>query len=366
MNPLRLITITAVVALAHPPAAWTQQIPKWLSKLSVHGYVSQAYAVSDEHQIFGIPTGGTTDYRDLALQLRYDQDPRNVFVVQFRQERFGDSPLSDLRDDVELDWAFYQRKVSDSFSFKAGRIPLPMGIFNEARGAGTTFPFFRPSNEFYEGEYTSKTLEGILGSFSFDAPRGWSVDAEGYFGQWRLYQRAYRSEADAKNGFGGQVWLNTPLSGLRFGAGAYRCTVDQLLPGGLGTYTSDYLMVHGSVEADLDRWLLAAEYLTGNLDTGGTYDAFYLQGGVYLSRKLSAHARAAFAELALPHDGLPPYNAPVSDDLALALNYAIHPALLLKLEGHINEGLLNEEMPHNIYAAPVRTRYLIASIAATF
>lgn len=365
MKSLRLITIAAVATIALPCAARAQQLPKWLSKLSIHGYVSQAYAVSDQHQIFGIPTGGTTDYRDLALQLRYDQDLKNVFVVQFRQERFGDSPLNDIHDDVELDWAFYQRKVSDSFSFKAGRIPLPLGIFNEARGAGTSFPFFRPSNEFYEGEYTSKTLEGILGSFSFDAPRGWSVDAEAYFGQWRLYQRASRSEADARNAFGGQLWLNTPLSGLRFGTGAYRCTVNQLIapPGGAA---ADYLMLHASVEADLDRWLFAAEYLNGDLDAGGTYGAYYVQGGVYLTRKLSVHARAAVAELSLPHDGLPAYNAPVSDDLGLALNYAIHPALLLKVEGHTNEGLLNEEMPHNIYAAPVRTRYLIASIAATF
>jgi hypothetical protein len=365
MRNLRLITIAAVAAFALSSTAEAQQLPRWLSKFSVHGYLSQAYAVSDEHQIFGIPTGGTTDYRDLALQLRYDQDPRNVFVVQFRQERFGESPLSDIRDDVELDWAFYQRKVSDSFSFKAGRIPLPLGIFNEARGAGTTFPFFRPSNEFYEGEYTSKTLEGVLGSFSMNAPRGWSVDADAYFGQWTLYQRASTSEADARNAFGGQLWLNTPVSGVRLGAGAYRCTVDQLasLPPGA---SADYLMVHASVEADLDRWLFAVEYLNGDLDSGSSYDAYYVQGGVYLTRKLSVHARAAVAELMLPHDGLPLYNAPVSDDLGLAFNYAVHPALLLKVEGHTNEGLLNEEMPHNIYAAPVRTRYLIASIAATF
>ena len=62
-----------------------QEAPDWRARLSVHGYVNQAYAVSDEHPIFGIPTEGTTEYRDVALQLRYDHDRRNNAVVQFRQ-----------------------------------------------------------------------------------------------------------------------------------------------------------------------------------------------------------------------------------------------------------------------------------------
>lgn len=352
----------AAVLLAMPVQA--QQLPKWLSKLSIHGYVTQAYAVSEEHQIFGIPTNGTTDLRDLALQFRYDQDAKNIFLIQLRQERFGESPLSDLTDDVELDWAFYQRKVSDSFSFKAGRIPLPLGIFNEARGAGTSFPFYRPSPEFYEGQYTSKTLEGVLTSFSFDAPRGWSVDADTYYGQWAVYQRAANREADAKNAFGAQLWLNTPISGLRIGSGAYRCTVE--LPGSVpDNAASDYLMLHGSIEADFDRWIFATEYLDGDLDRGWSYRAYYGQAGVYLSRKVSVHGRVAVARITSPHEGNP-FTATMSEDLGLSLNYAIHPALLLKLEGHTNEGLLREDMPHNIYAAPGKTRYLIASIAATF
>lgn len=347
-----------LLLIASPVAA--QQLPRWLSRVSVHGYVSQAYGVSDEHQIFGIPTDGTSDLRDLALQFRYDQDPKNVFVVQFRQERLGESPMSQLIDDIELDWAFYERKVNDNFSFKAGRIPLPLGIFNEARGVGTIFPFYRPALEFYEGQYTSKTVEGVLGSVSKDLLGGWSLDGDAYYGQWVVYQRSTVTEVDAKDAWGGQLWLNTPLPGLRFGGGAYRCTVEQE-----GDWDADYIMAHASIEADLDRWLLAAEFLQGDLSVGRSYDAWYGQIGTYLTPRISVHARVSRANIRVPSNGRP-LDRSVSDDLGVAINYAFHPSLVLKVEGHTNEGLLNEEVPQSYYDAPGKTRYLIASIAATF
>ena len=335
-----------------------QQAPEWLSKLSIHGYISQAYAVSESHQIFGIPTDGTTDYRDLALQFRYDQDRKNSFVVQLRQERLGDSPRS--RDDVELDWAFYQRNFSDRFSLKAGRIPLPLGVFNEAGGAAATSPFFRPTAEFYERQYTSKTLEGVLASGSLGAPAGWSFDVDGYFGQWTLDQWGSGEQNDARNAYGAQVWANTPILGVRIGGGAYRCDVEP--PAG---QTVDYLMVHGSVDADLDRWRLTAEYLTGNLDYYGRYKAWYGQVGYQVSRRVSVHARGSIARMDIPVNGHS-IHPDLSEDLGLAVNYALHPALLFKVEGHTNEGLLREDMPRNLYAPPSRTRYLIASVVASF
>ena len=352
------LTAGAIVLLLSEPAG-AQQVPDWLSKLSVHGYVNQAYAVSEDHQIFGIPTNGTTDYRDLALQFRYDQDRRNAFVVQLRQERLGESPQP--RDDVELDWAFFQRNVSDRFSFKIGRIPLPLGIFNEAGGAAATSPFFRPPTEFYERQYTSKTLEGVLGTMSFgDRTAGWSFDVDGYFGQWALDQWGDGESADAENAWGGQIWANSPWTGVRIGGGAYRCTVE---PAGGGS--ADYLMLHGSIEADFDRVVLATEYLTGNLDTYGRYRAWYGQIGYHVTSRLSVHARGAVARMNVPVNGHD-LNASISDDLGLAINYAFHPALLLKVEGHTNEGLLREDLPRNLYGPTSETRYFIASVVATF
>lgn len=353
MRPFALIAVTFLLA----GVARGEQVPGWLSKLSVHGYLSQAYAVSDDHQIFGIPTRGTADYRDIALQFRYDANRKNSAVVQLRHARFGDSARP--RDAVELDWAFYQHNVSDRFSVKAGRIPLPLGIFNEAGGAAGGSPFFRPPTEFYERRYSSKTLEGALASVSLGDPAGWSFDVDGYAGRWKV-DYGQTGRADARNAWGAQVWANTPWTGVRIGAGAYRCEVEP--PAGV---RADYVMLHASAEADLDRWRFATEYLRGNLDTRGRYRAWYAQAGYQFTPRLGVHARGAVARIEVPLNGHS-VDADLSEDLGLAINVAVHPNLLFKLEGHTNDGLLTEDRPFDFYASPARTRYLIASITATF
>ena len=358
---LRFIVRTvAFLWLVASSAAYAQTVPGWLSKVSIHGYVSQAYAVSEDHPIFGIPTDGTTDYRDLALQFRYDPNRKNAFVVQFRHERLGERKTD---DDVQLDWAFYQRNFSDRLSLKAGRIPLPLGIFNEAQGAATTSPFFRPPHEFYDRHYTSKTVEGVLTSASLGRAGGWSFDIDAYFGQWVLDQWEREERADARNAWGGQVWVNTPLQGVRIGGGAYRCQVEPDADDAPANY--DYAALYGSIDADLDRWRLATEIFAGNLGHYGRYRTWYGQVGFDVTEKLSVHARSTIARVEVPINGHD-LHARISDDVGLSVNYAITPAVLFKVEGHTNEGLLREDVPRNLYAKPSHTRYWIASVVASF
>lgn len=356
--PFARYLVALVVCALVPVEVAAQQLPGWLTRVSVHGYVSQAYADSQDHQIYGIPTGGTADYRDVALQFRYDPNRRNAVVVQLRQQRFGESRKDS--DEVELDWAFYQRSFSDRLSLKAGRIPLPLGIFNEAGGAAMTSPFFRPPNELYDRQYTSKTLDGALASASLRGPGRWSFDVDGYFGEWVLDQWNRSEQLEARNAWGAQVWANTPIDGVRVGAGAYRCDVDA--PSGV---VVDYLMVHGSVDVDLDRWRFATEYLSGNLDYYGTYRAAYAQIGYQVTPRFSVHARRSRSRLELPLSGHS-FNAPLSEGVGVSLNYAVHPAILFKLEGHSNDGLMREDVQRSWYAPTSETRYWIASVVASF
>lgn len=357
---MRRCALIAVICLLAGTARG-EAIPGWLSKLSVHGYLSQAYAVSDDHQIFGIPTRGTTDYRDVALQLRYDANRKNSAVVQLRHVRFGDSPRK--RDDVELDWAFYQHDFSDRLAVKAGRIPLPLGIFNETGGAAGGSPFFRPPSEFYERRYSSKTIEGALASVSLGDAAGWSFDVDGYAGRWKV-DSGLTQRADARNAWGAQVWANTPWRGVRLGAGAYRCDVEK--PSGVSV---DYLMLHASAEADLDRWRLASEFIRGNLGTSGRYRAWYAQAGYQFTSRLSVHARGAVAHMHGRPNGQSA-DADLSKDLGLAVNFAIYPNLrpnvVLELEGHTNDGVRIEDQQADLHTSPSRTRYLILSATLTY
>jgi hypothetical protein len=342
--------------LSVPLAAQTQ--PDWLSRFALHGYLSQAYADSDEFPIFGIPTDGTTDYRDLALQLRFDANAKNAFVVQIRQERFGESARQS--DDVALDWAFYGYEFSERLAVKAGRIPLPLGIFNEASGAATTSPFFRPPYEFYTRQFSSKTVDGALVTASLGRAGGWSFDVDAYGGRWALDEWSDSASADAEDAWGAQVWANTPWPGVRLGAGAYRCSVQAPY-----TAPADYVMLHASVDADLDRWRLASEFLTGDLDRFGRYQAAYGQAGYQFTPRFSAHGRLSAGRMRIPVNGHH-IEPTISRDLGLSLNYSPLPALLFKLEGHTNEGFLRQDAPPDYYGEPSETRYFIASVVASF
>ncbi len=88
-----------------------------LSKLEVHGFLTQAFATANfgkggflnptvDDQVLGIPEDGTYDYRTLAIQFRYAISPKDTMVIQFSSRALGKSPISDIEDEIELDWAF--------------------------------------------------------------------------------------------------------------------------------------------------------------------------------------------------------------------------------------------------------------------
>lgn len=334
------------------------------SALSVHGYLTQAYAQSDGHQILGIGPDGSSDYRDLALQFRYDHGTRNAFVLQLGHERMGDSPLGDSMGDLAVDWAFYQRQLTPRVALKVGRVPIPLGIYNESRNAGTTFPFYRPASGFYgEGQFAHETVEGASITARADLAGGWNGTADVYFGEWKFVQEDFETEAEVDDAVGGQLWLNTPIVGVRFGTGFYRATVTNLLytpPGTEAIHTG----LHGSVEIDFDRWRAAAEARSVDAEVG-RYSSAYLQGGFELHPRWSVHARAETSRLDL-RGGRIAVDREIDRDLALAINYEIASAVILKLEGHSNVGLLVEDVSVDIGGPAYRTRYFMLSLAASF
>lgn len=138
-----------------------------ISKLSIHGYLSQAYAKSDGNQILGVDSEGTTDYRTAALLLRYEMSDFDSFVVQLSNERLGESPFGALREDVTFDWLFYERKIGGSTALRVGKVPNPFGIYAELRDVGILLPFYRPPNSIYQEFFLSETIDGVSVSRDF-------------------------------------------------------------------------------------------------------------------------------------------------------------------------------------------------------
>lgn len=341
------------------------------SKISFHAYLNQAYAVSDGHQVFGIPEQGTTDYRNIALQIRYAISSRDHVVVQLSHERLGRSTINQVRDDLELDWAFYERDLADSTSVKIGKMQLPLGIYNEIRDVGTLLPFYAPPLNFYLENYTSESVEGVMLSHSFAPESDWSLDADLYYGGWDRIEQDPGSGrvvvARAENGVGTQLWLNTPLPDFRVGVAAFRFDVEGRLN---QAYDSDTVQAYAlSIDGTFAHCHVRAEGIWSELPYRASpeivfpnlvYRAYYGQLGFDLTPKWSLYLQSDFAQIETKL-GLPAIDW--NEDHAIGLAYRFRYNAVAKLEVHSNEGFLIE---NELTFQPVKTEYAILSWATSF
>ena len=352
-----------------PPPSRTQSL---LDRLSFHAYLNQAYAISDHHQIFGIPTTGTTDYRTVGLQFRYALSPSDTIVTQLSSFRFGQSPINQLYSDVELELGFYEHQFGDTTAIKVGKLQLPLGIYNEIRDIGTLLPFYAPPSNMYLETYASRSLEGLMVSRSFAKGAAWSLDVDLYGGGWRRPEENQATGAVAnarvENAAGAEVWVNTPLSGVRFGGGYAHYDGE----GGLGQVDrlDPQWIYHGSFDATFERWYFRSEIIESGLPdriAPGvvtpklTYRAYYGQTGYNVTPRLSLNLQADFSA----YDagiGVPGFTE-LSNDYAASVVYKFRPDLVAKIEGHRNRGSMVELEPSN---TKTHTNYGIASLAVTF
>jgi hypothetical protein len=297
-------------------------------------------------------------------------------VIQFANERKGSSPIQELNEDVQLDWAFYERRLTDSASVRVGRVPLPAGIYNEIRDVGTILPFFAPPFSIYQDvSFTSETVDGIVLSNRFALGSRWSLDADLYYGGWTTIESFSGlgiAPAEAEQAIGLQLWLGTPITGLRFGLGFNRYD----LTGGVtrlddeDTWRGLYL----SLDGDFDRLIVRAELYRRYVEAqafgipipDATADAYYFQLGVRLSDRWTLWGQADFQEL---DPGLPGAEATdLWEDYALSLSHSFSANLLLRAEYHWNESYWVEDRPANFFLGnpPTETDYGIVSLAISF
>jgi len=356
-------TRAAAEAPAAPPAENER-------KLEVHGFLSQAFAISDGYQVLGIPSEGTFDYRTAALQLRATLTAKDSIVIQVGQARLGESPIMAVRNEIDLDWIFYERQLGAGTSVRVGRIKIPFGIYNEIRFVGPLLPFFRPADAFYgEGSYVFSSINGAALSKSLFARHRFSVDADLYAGEWsfvqgdpELQQIAGATRARAR-GLGGQLWLNTPLDGLRFGVGGDRSTWSNSVEAPPGVKVRHKRWV-ASVDGNFERFRLSAE-LGEHTSPGVLFASSYVLVSGHVTDKLSVNLQASRSHVKLDLV-LAQLDDEIGRDYAAGLSYAFRPDLVAKVENHWTRGRNFEEPGVTIFSPALSADYVILSLSALF
>jgi hypothetical protein len=333
----------------------------------IHGYLSQAYAFSDGHQIIGIPKKGTADYSTAAVQIRAEMTPQDSFLVQFQHERNGLSPIDKVHQDAEVDWLFYQHKLGAS-TVKVGRMPIPFGIYNEVRDVGTLLPFFRPARPVYEEtSFSTEKIDGVLLSHGFDLKGGWHLDGTVHYGNWGTFDGQLNPvRSDKSRGL--ELWLDTPFDGLRLGIGGFQC--DQTVTAPTRVTHLHRQLSHLSLDGRFGQVVAQVEFKrdTAQLATGGRnsqVNAGYGHLGYNFTEKISLHGEYDFLNVDLV--GVPEIGH--DRDRAASFNYAFRPDLVLKAEYHWVSGFRVDDAPGLIPGRPVpnyKTQFGILSLSASF
>ncbi len=337
-SPVALAAGTALVLSFIAPALHAQD-----DRFSFHGSVNAAVAKSDGLGVFGINKDGTSDYRAVAMLFGYKVSDNGRVATQLLHRRIGTSPLSASEPAVGAVWAFYEHRFENGTAVKLGRNPLPRGIFNEVRFIGTLLPFYRVGTTVY-GE-TLEYIDGIVASRTFELGDAWRLESAAFGGGFDIRAVLASSTGSqvirlrAENSAGTQLWLHTPIDGVRLGAfvNNYQQTPRASLPeASRPSRTTTTLF---SLDAVRSQGFARAEYTA--FRTGGNtgYEGWYALAGVKPHEQLTLAVEYSTANNRV---GLPapaePITVPVSKDLGVGFAWAVNPGLVFKLEGHRQEG----------------------------
>lgn len=355
-----ILSITGIGSALATPAAAQESL---LDRVSIHGYMTQAYGRADQ-PIYGLPADGTADLRTVALQLRYAISPKDHIVLQARHRRLGDNLLTEAEDDVQLQWAFYQRRMNN-FSVRIGKVPLQMGFYNETRNVGTLMPFHRaPATIYPDGV---ETFDGV--NLNYDLPLGsWSVEAAANFGSFGVALvfpdeegTAVVNEDRGTINYAGTLTLNTPIPGLRV-----RGTVENFdLPSVFVPDQEDNVVkVMGSVEGSFTHFEVRSEYARLDFDFGMQLDLFYAQAGIKPHQRVALNAQYEVSRIEMQIPGMGTFRQTSLEDIAVGANYSLSSNVVFKLEGHHATGFMFDNQP---FGSPKRQgNYLISGVSVSF
>lgn len=371
---LRSVRAAVFVCLAAVPAAPALSDSAPTRKFSFNAYLTQAWGETDGGQVLGLDQDGTFDYRNAALLARYQLTPNDRFVVQLSHEKIGSSPLGSVRDDLEIDWAFYEHRFKGGYEARLGRVPIPFGIYNEIRDVGTLLEFYRPPvGIYFEGAFSSEAVDGLVVSKEFFADSSWSLGVDLYAGSWDrpefLAPTIY--EGEAKQGRGAQLWLGTPLEGLRFGLAFQRFNQADAAVFFRNPDSSRFDVYLLSADLDLERLVLRAE--TQLIETSFSFvpeadiAAHYGLAGWRFTEEFEAYAMFETSSSTFHFgNGIPSSTfGPQYEDKAISMIYRFHPKALVRVEAHHYE-TTSPDVPLPLGQASAITDFAIISFTLSY
>jgi hypothetical protein len=339
--------------------------------VDINGFVSQGFIISDEyHYLTHDSKDGSFQYNELGINFSKDLKDNLRLGIQFFSRDLGDA----ANNKVTIDWAYGDYRVKDWLGIRAGRIKLPLGLYNETRDIDLLrTAVVMPQSVYCDMIRDSQIAANGAGLYgSIDLAGAGFMDYQVIGGQMNVYKESgIKKWFDARFSpagitLGGDpdpgiTWVGnlrwaSPLDGLSLGVSGMKMEVDNpILVLGLvsAIQETDSTLLTYSTEYSWNDLLLAAEYLTFKSESNingnrmeQTSLAYYLSASYRFTDLFSMGAYySVLYQDKDDKDGdalFAIYNLPRSDawekDLALTFRFDIDEYITFKIEGHMVDG----------------------------
>jgi hypothetical protein len=284
MKKMRIIGCLLVLALLPCSSLFAFE----LGKLQINGFLSQGYLDSSNNNFLDPGSrDGTFQLNEVGLTFNAPISEKLRIGAQFLSRDMGEEG----NNEVTLDWAYGDYRFADWFGVRAGKIKLPVGLYNESRDSDFLRSMaFLPQSVYDEMQRSfmgaglgaglyGNVPAGSLGDFDYQLFYGQNqvdedillvdegLNSQGMDNLVRSLSGGFANVDDFKYeadyAMAASLIYNTPVDGLRLGAsyfkthGKFKVSVDE--PAGF--FESNYGVTDYDVDANYNHmYVLSAEY----------------------------------------------------------------------------------------------------------
>ena len=145
-----------------------------LEDLEISGFLSQGFTKSDPNSFIHDHSDGTFEFNEVGINFRISMSDKIDAGLQFLMYDFGELG----NNKPSLDWANVSYHHRDWLGFRAGKLKMPLGLYNETRDIDFLRTFiFLPSSIYIENwrdAYSGMNGIGLYGSL----PNGFSYQLQ--------------------------------------------------------------------------------------------------------------------------------------------------------------------------------------------
>lgn len=349
-----------------------------LSGVDIHGFISQGFLYSDEYNYLADnSTDGSFEYNEIGINFSKRLTEQLHLGMQFFSRDLGD--ISNNK--VTLDWAFGDYRWKNWLGIRAGRIKLPLGLYNDIRDMdmlrtcivmpqGIYRDLLRETSNAANGVglYGSIFL-GVVGSLNYQVVAG-ALFADSESGQEKYTNYLGRGlvtqngENEFDTVYSGNISWETPLEGLLLGysnyTGELRAPIliadDVPVLGGTTTVSQYDWFVHmfsaeytwASLVLSFEYYLIDREIESTIINSDTTGLSYYFAASYRFNDlfTLGAYYSVYYPDKSdkdgeyLVTTGMPE-QAAWEKDLAVTLRFDLNDYWVFKLEGHAVDGTAN-------------------------